>query len=597
LNGRDNKAAVPVQSDTPAVTYTAYQKTSIDQIMASFILVRSYTKEDTFRLYDSQVSKTNATGVIVSVIDTDLRLLKDGGIPPGKYWVTVTEAGKSESERLVLTVVEYSAPEPEPEQSDVPAVNSASVQKSSADQSPVVFTLGQSYTNMDVFHLYDNAAGNTNATGVSVLVAGNTLSLNCSGGVPPGNYWVSVTEAGKTESPRLLLTVAAETPVYTDITLAIVPDTLDLQCGKSAALSAEFQGPGSEGMSGTFTWSSSNSSVVQVDNGTVTAVVQYYYTAPVTITVSGSGYTAHCAVTVIDPGVNQDVNVVSQDTYADYYANYNLNWSDEFNYEGKPNSAYWGYETGYQRNNELQYYRSDNANVSGGRLLIQGEPVSPALVSSGRNLDYASACVHTSGKVNFDYRTPGVIEVRARIPWDMGAWPAIWTLGTLGSWPNNGEIDLMELYRNQAGTVPPHVLANWCWGSNSQWTGIWDSSSINVSSLAAIHGETDAQWIAKYHVWRLVWDTAQMYIYLDNYLMNKLDSGGSGSYGAAANGIKVQNQTTTWSGSLPNNQPFLQNHYLLLNLAIGGDNGGPPDSTNKWPMNYEIDYVRYYVIK
>ena len=39
--------------------------------------------------------------------------------------------------------------------------------------------------------------------------------------------------------------------------------------------------------------------------------------------------------------------------------------------------------------------------------------------------------------------------------------------------------------------------------------------------------------------------------------------------------------------------PFKQPHYILLNLAIGGDNGGDPSLT-KFPKRFEVDYVRVY---
>ena len=51
---------------------------------------------------------------------------------------------------------------------------------------------------------------------------------------------------------------------------------------------------------------------------------------------------------------------------------YKLSWSDEFNYTGKPSSANWSYETGFVRNEEHQWYQSDNANVSNGTLQITG---------------------------------------------------------------------------------------------------------------------------------------------------------------------------------------------------------------------------------
>ncbi len=39
--------------------------------------------------------------------------------------------------------------------------------------------------------------------------------------------------------------------------------------------------------------------------------------------------------------------------------------------------------------------------------------------------------------------------------------------------------------------------------------------------------------------------------------------------------------------------PFRQPHYLLLNLAIGGTNGGDPSGT-AFPSRFEVDYVRVY---
>ena len=44
---------------------------------------------------------------------------------------------------------------------------------------------------------------------------------------------------------------------------------------------------------------------------------------------------------------------------------YRLVWSDEFEVDGRP-SKDWSYEHGFQRNQELQWYQSDNAYVKDG---------------------------------------------------------------------------------------------------------------------------------------------------------------------------------------------------------------------------------------
>jgi hypothetical protein len=49
-----------------------------------------------------------------------------------------------------------------------------------------------------------------------------------------------------------------------------------------------------------------------------------------------------------------------------------LVWNDEFNIEGKPDPLSWKYEYGFVRNKELQWYQKDNANCSGGALVIEG---------------------------------------------------------------------------------------------------------------------------------------------------------------------------------------------------------------------------------
>ncbi len=51
------------------------------------------------------------------------------------------------------------------------------------------------------------------------------------------------------------------------------------------------------------------------------------------------------------------------------------------------------------------------------------------------------------------------------------------------------------------------------------------------------------------------------------------------------------NQTVNRDGSGIN--PLRQPHYMLVNLAIGGTNGGDTSET-PFPTRYEIDYIRVY---
>lgn len=81
-------------------------------------------------------------------------------------------------------------------------------------------------------------------------------------------------------------------------------------------------------------------------------------------------------------------------------------WSDEFNYQGKPDSTKWNYEIGYKRNNELQYYtdRNENARVENGQLIIE------AIKENYHGYDFTSASLITKNRETWKY---GRFEIRA----------------------------------------------------------------------------------------------------------------------------------------------------------------------------------------
>jgi len=255
---------------------------------------------------------------------------------------------------------------------------------------------------------------------------------------------------------------------------------------------------------------------------------------------------------------------------------YTLIWNDEFNYTGKPNPKIWSHEQGFVRNKELQWYQSENAYCEDGVLKIQGkkEQIKNPQYEKGsddwkKNREYAeytASSIKTVGKKEFKY---GRFEIRARIPVAKGSWPAIWTLGKSMEWPSNGEIDIMEYYQIND---KPHILANAAWGTDKRYTAKWNSSTIPFSHYL----RKDPNWANKFHIWRMDWDEEAIRIYLDDELINEtlLKDTNNGSLGNYKN-------------------PFKQPHYLLLNLAIGGINGGTPDNT-AFPLLYEVDYVRVY---
>lgn len=248
---------------------------------------------------------------------------------------------------------------------------------------------------------------------------------------------------------------------------------------------------------------------------------------------------------------------------------YQLVWSDEFDQEGPPNPKKWTFEHGFVRNQELQWYQPANAKCKDGVLGIEARQervVNPRFDAGAhswkqnrRHAEYTSACLTTRGLQSWTF---GRFEVRARIDAREGLWPAIWTLGDSGAWPVSGEIDLMEYYRGQ-------LLANACWSNGKAWKPKWDSAKIPLSAFG------DAHWASKFHTWRMDWDEQRIELFVDDSLLNTI------------------NVSQTVGSNKQTSSPFHESHYLLLNLAVGGTEGGDPTRTD-FPGTFEVDYVRVY---
>lgn len=234
------------------------------------------------------------------------------------------------------------------------------------------------------------------------------------------------------------------------------------------------------------------------------------------------------------------------------YENYQLVWSDEFEGSGLPDPNNWGYEKGYVRNNELQYYtekRLENTRMENGNLIIE------ARRDNWNGNEYTSASLYTRGKREFQY---GIFEIRAKIDVRKGSWPAFWTLGVSEEWPSNGEVDIMEYYNGK-------LHANVAWGTNTRWEAKWDSQTKAV----------DDGFAKDFHIWRMHWTEDKIDLYVDDFLQNTTDL------------------STTINGNLAKlRNPFHQKAYIMINQAIGS-NGGDPSGTT-FPIQYIIDYVRVY---
>jgi beta-glucanase (GH16 family) len=249
-----------------------------------------------------------------------------------------------------------------------------------------------------------------------------------------------------------------------------------------------------------------------------------------------------------------------------------LVWSDEFDKPGLPDPAKWGYETGFVRNNEAQFYtreRKENARVENGMLVIEArkeqfknpyfQPGDQASKKGRRNresADYTSASLTTQGKASWTY---GRVEVRAKLPAGCGTWPAIWMLGTNQvGWPACGEIDIMEWVGFDPGVVYAHAHTKKY--NHVQKTSRGDKITIPDASNA-------------FHVYALEWYPDRLDFFVDDKKYFTYKNEGTG----------------------PDAWPFDKDQYLILNLAIGGSWGGKKGiDDNCFPQRYFIDYVRVY---
>lgn len=240
-------------------------------------------------------------------------------------------------------------------------------------------------------------------------------------------------------------------------------------------------------------------------------------------------------------------------------AGYTLAWSDEFDTDGLPDSSKWAYDTfrnaaGWY-NSELQYYaadRAENARVEGGSLIITArrERLSSAPDFGGQ--DYTSARLLTKGKADWTY---GFFEIRAKLPCGMGTWPAIWMLGSRGTWPDDGEIDIMEQRGWDAGTVLGYVHMGAYHGGNGRGSTTRVTDTCNT-----------------FHRYQLLWTPTAIEWGVDDVIFNRYAKMPNAGY-------------DTW--------PYDHPQHLLLNIAVGGTLGGAPDAA-VFPARMEIDYVRVY---
>ena len=238
---------------------------------------------------------------------------------------------------------------------------------------------------------------------------------------------------------------------------------------------------------------------------------------------------------------------------------YNLVWSDEFDYTGLPDSTKWIYDTEGNAagwgNNEEQFYttaRIENTSVSDGKLAITAirEDFEGKKFTSGRLIT----------KADWD---SGRLEIRAKVPAGRGTWSAIWMMPggwtfNDGNWPDVGEIDIMEHVGHDLNVI--HASAHskdYQWQVGTQKTGV-----MTVPKASE-----------EFHSYILEWNAEVMKAFVDDSCYFEYKNEGLGE--------------TKW----PYNKPF----YLILNVAVGGAWGSMKGIDEPaFPQTMEVEYVRVY---
>ncbi len=239
------------------------------------------------------------------------------------------------------------------------------------------------------------------------------------------------------------------------------------------------------------------------------------------------------------------------------YPGYTLVWNDEF--DGTSLSSDWVHETGDGcpnlcgwGNSEEQYYLSQNTTVEDGYLTITAKQQ-----NIGSQV-YTSSRIKTQGIQSFQY---GRVDIRAKLPYGKGMWPALWMLGdniTSNGWPSCGEIDIMEL----VGGTP--YLDRTVYG-----TIHWDQSGSHAS-----YGNNTSlptgRFSDEFHVFSIIWDSNSIKWYMDDQLYNTAD-------------ITPQDLSE-----------FHQSFFFIFNIAVGGEWPGSPDNSTLFPQTMIVDYVRVF---
>lgn len=236
-------------------------------------------------------------------------------------------------------------------------------------------------------------------------------------------------------------------------------------------------------------------------------------------------------------------------------------WADEFT-QDTIDQTKWNLqvEPAGRFNKEWQRYvnSSENAYIEDNCLVVKAIHEG---TEHGMNA-YTSARLNTANKFSFKY---GKIAARIQLPYGEGIWPAFWLLGANidenggdTPWPFCGEIDILELYGSKDDAA---IEVNIHYANDQD----------KHESMGAItHTLDSGKFADAFHIFELEWDEEWLKWYVDGTLIAE----------------KQINDKAY--------EEFHHDYFILLNIAVGGEWAGRPDTTTPFPQTMYVDWLRVY---
>ncbi|MBQ2676304.1 MAG: family 16 glycosylhydrolase [Clostridia bacterium] len=279
------------------------------------------------------------------------------------------------------------------------------------------------------------------------------------------------------------------------------------------------------------------------------------------------------------------------------YSTYKLVFIDDFK-GTKLNTSYWSTSDRNANQMEEQVNRAENVVVENDNLIIWGKKENQQYTGGAESWEtpktsyFTGGYISTANKKSYQY---GRLEIRCKVPYSYGMWPAFWTVGTQRGWPWGGEIDIMEFvggtdqwnnyrddeYNSGIHWCDPTLSSSKAWSTSldvkaSDPDSVWNRTDTKMSTGGKYEIPNSNKTLKihdEWHVCGVEWTDSRLHFYMDDKLYLNIDI------------TKTSMR-----------EAFHQPHHMILNLAMGGSWAGTPDEAKGtvWPQKFEVDWVKVW---